>query len=162
MASHAVAFDPRPNFGFHCFGTTVNLPKTGRFIFPASGGRELLSQCSRPAPSEIAGFWQPTAQDIDELETALSKYLEQREKDKKQTPPKANYHRQYVGFVRRLNSEHPNERFIYGNFYPERDGSQLDESKTAIQVCDGGPVFWGIVYRPSTKTFEDLDFNGFG
>ena len=74
-------------------------------------------------------------------------------------PPKgANYRRQYVGFVRN------GERFIYGNFYRESSirAMKFNELTQPMAVCDGGPSFWGIVYRVSTKTFEEPAFNGLG
>jgi hypothetical protein len=143
---------------------SYNLPPAGQFILPTSLGKGLLQQCSRPAPTGVTEFWQPSTKEVDELEASLAKYLEQHEKAGKSVPPKGSYHRQYVGFVAGARSVHRAERFIYANFYldtavPPNWGS---ESAQAMAVCDGGPAFWGIVYRVSTKTFEDPQFNGRG
>ena len=139
-------------------------PTTGRFILPPSLGKKLLDQCSRTGPTMIKEFWQPSAKEVDELELSLGKYLEERERAGKPNPPiDATYHRQYVGFVGKVGSIHQGERLIYGNFYPDsvlRLGTPGSESTQPVGVCDGGPAFWGIVYRVSTKTFEDLEFNG--
>ncbi len=133
---------------------------TGRFVLNPSLARDVMRQCSRATPAAVSGEWQPSPQDIDDLEEALPKYLEQRAKAGKQIPPKGQaYHRQYVGFTRK------SERYIYGNFYPAsaaRGYWKARESKQAFVVCDGGPVFWGIVFRVSTKTFEEIRFNGLG
>lgn len=148
---------------------TLNLPAsdaflapsaTGRFVLSPSLGKDVLSQCSRPTPSEVSEFWKPPSQDIEELELALPKYLDTREKIGQPAPPKGQaYHRQYIGFTSK------SERFIYGNFYPTSAaiGFWKDkQAKLAFGVCDGGPVFWGIVFRVSTKTFEQIHFNGIG
>ena len=132
----------------------------GRFVLAPSLGAEVLKQCSRATPRDVAGFWKPSTHDVDELELALTKYLETREKAGQEAPPKGQaYHRQYVGFTK------GSERFIYGNFYPASAAAGLwkdKESRQALVVCDGGPAFWGIVFRVSTKTFEDIRFNGLG
>jgi hypothetical protein len=53
------------------------------------------------------------------------------------------------------------ERYIYGNFYPALDEfGHINEARQAVQVCDGGHAFWGIVYRLKDGTFEDPQFNG--
>jgi len=150
-------------------GTALNLPAAdpafespaiGRFTLAASQGKELLKQCSRPTPRDVSEFWKPSSHDVDNLELALAKYLETREKAGQANPPKGQaYHRQYAGFTKQ------SERFIYGNFYPASSATGFwkdKESKQVFRVCDGGPAFWGIVFRVSTKTFEEIHFNGFG
>lgn len=153
--------------GLCVLATTVSLfaadqsfesPGIGRFVLVPSLGAELLKPCSRATPRGVSGFWKPSTHDVDELELALAKYLEARERAGQETPPKGQtYHRQYVGFTK------GSERFIYGNFYPASAavGFWKDkESKQPFAVCDGGPAFWGIVFRVPTKTFEEMRFNG--
>lgn len=128
---------------------------SGRFVLTGVAAQEVFHQCSRPSPSPGKEIWTPSAAEIDELEHSLTTYLQSREKTVKDSPPiKVSYHRQYVGCTRN------GERYIYGNFYPGDKEFSSRESKTAVMVCDGGPVFWGIVYRIKTKTFEDPRFNG--
>jgi|1185.fasta_scaffold108965_2 hypothetical protein len=135
-------------------------PATGRYRLNPSLARDVLRQCSRATPAAVSGAWQPSNQDIDELEGSLPKYLQQRANAGEEIPPQGQaYHRQYVGFTRKA------ERYIYGNFYPARAATgywKAKESKQAVVVCDGGPAFWGIVFRVSTKTFEEIQFNGLG
>jgi hypothetical protein len=132
-----------------------SFPPEGRFIFPASLGAKVLKQCSRVAPTKISKFWQPSASDVEQLELALPAFLIEREKSGKQVPPKGSpYYRQYVGF-----SEN-GERFIYGNFFPAYTETALHESTQPVLVCDGGSAFWGVVYRVSTKSFDEPQFNG--
>jgi len=138
----------------------LDAPATGRFILSPPSGKELLRQCSRPTPRDVAGFWRPSSHDVDELETSLSAYLEVRRKGNQAIPPSGQaYHRQYIGLT--INSE----QFIYGNFYPASAVSDFwkdKQAKLALVVCDGGPAFWGIVFRVSTKSFEEIRFNGLG
>ncbi len=140
--------------------TPFVFPATARFVLSPSLTRDVMRQCSRATPSAVSGAWQPSSEDIDELERALPKYLEQRVRTGEEVPPERQaYHRQYVGFARK------GERYIYGNFYPASAATgywKARESKQAFVVCDGGPAFWGIVFRVSTKTFEEIHFNGLG
>ena len=136
-----------------------SFPAEGRFILPPSLGAEVLKQCSRLAPTKISKFWQPSASDVEQLELALPAFLIERVKSGKEVPSKGSpYHRQYVGF-----SEN-GERFIYGNFFPADTVKEmsLNESTRPVLVCDGGSAFWGVVYRVSTKSFEEPQFNGQG
>jgi hypothetical protein len=135
---------------------TYDFSPAGRFILHGPSSRKIFDQCSRAAPPSTSELWEPSGKDIDDLEVLLAKYLTERDKAGKTTPPKGTkYHRQYTGFVQN------GERFIYGNFYPAGEGFRRYESRRPVQVCDGGHVFWGIVYRVKTKTFEELAFNGF-
>ena len=143
------------NSGLLASAQSYNLPPSGRFVLPSSAARDVFHQCSRQAPSSKTEIWEPSAKQIDELESSLSSYLTGLEKVRKEIPPrKVSYHRQYVGFTR------DGERYIYGNFYPGDKEFSARESKSVVMVCDGGPVFWGIVYRLKTKTFEEPRFNG--
>jgi len=49
----------------------LDAPATGRFILSPPSGKELLRQCSRPTPRDVAGFWRPSSHDVDELETSF-------------------------------------------------------------------------------------------
>jgi hypothetical protein len=131
---------------------------SGRFLLHPPAAGKIFEQCSRSAPSAKSELWEPSAKDLDDLEASLAKYLDQREKAGKTVPPKeTKYHRQYVGFIRNR------ERYIYGNFYPALDDiGNINEARQAVQVCDGGLAFWGIVYRLKDGTFEDPQFNGIG
>ena len=158
LLAFVVAASPRLFSGDPFFDS----PTKGRFLLGPSFGSELFKQCSRATPENASAFWQPSAHQIEELELALSSYLDAREKSGQPIPPKGQaYHRQYVGFKRGT------EQFIYGNFYPASAAigvwkKREMESKQAFGVCDGGPAFWGVAFRMSTKTFEDLRFNGPG
>ena len=143
----------------------IQLPAAGRFILSPSQGGELLHQCSRDAPKEADGYWQPSPEDIDEVESSLQKFIKAPENSSSTgllevaKQYSVMFHRQYVGFIKN------GERYVYGNFYSEREvvgiskTAPVDELKPMV-VCDGGPSFWGIVYRVSTKRIESIAFNG--
>lgn len=137
---------------------SYNFPTNGRFVLHGPSAREIFHQCSRTAPARNSELWEPSNKDINDLEIALTKYLNARAKEGRPHPPNGiNYHRQYVGFFRN------GERFIYGNFYPPADQRYGKyEGLRPIGMCDGGDTFWGIVYRVKTKTFEEPQFNGIG
>jgi hypothetical protein len=142
-------------FSLLASGQSYNLAESGVFLLKPPAAKGIFNQCSRSAPLPTSELWEPSTKDIDHLEIALAKYLKARERAGRPIPPKeTKYHRQYVGFVRN------GERYIYGNFYPGDRAFVTRESRQAVQVCDGGSVFWGIVYRLSTKSFEDPQFNG--
>ena len=139
---------------------SYTFPSDGRFLLHGPGSREVFQQCSRVAPSSKSKIWEVSQKELDDLEASLAKYLDERESAGKQNPPKgATYHRQYLGFIQ------DGEQYVYGNFYPADRytpslRARIDESKQAVRVCDGGPAFWGIVYRVKTKSFEEPHFNG--
>lgn len=123
-----------------------------RYILPVEKGEQLLHQCSRPAPENVTEFWQPTAEEITQLEFALPEYL--LKLDEKAAPPGGIYARQYIGIVTGGN------RLIYGNYFYVRNSDTADRSAEPAIVCDGGPYFWGLVYDPASKEFKDLELNG--
>ena len=143
--------------GSFAAGQSSPFASSGRFLLHPTAARQIFRQCSRSAPSAKSDLWEPSTKDLDDLEALLAKYLDRRGAEGKAVPPKrTKYHRQYVGFIRN------GERFIYGNFYPASDEFGIDEAHQAVQVCDGGHVFWGIVYVVKTRTFEEPQFNGVG
>ena len=118
---------------------------------------ETFHQCSRDAPAAQGPYWLPVASEIDEIERELETLLIRREDEALRVPKKfLQYHRQYIGFVRNK------ERLIYVNFSPNIDYYHRDWSllERPVSICDGGSGYWGIVYNPQTKQFEEPDFNG--
>ena len=135
-------------------GWEANFPVNDFYILPAARAKEMVKQCSRPAPRNVTEVWTPNRKQIAVLEKMLFPYLDHREKEGKPIPPKnQRYHRQYVGIVVNGND------IIYGNFYLARETSRSERS-TPVLVCDGGSVFWGIEFNLRTGLFENLRFNG--
>jgi hypothetical protein len=115
-------------------------------------------QCSRETPKTDGNYWLPTASDINELELGLPSMLELRDRRGQKIPPGfQQFQRQYIGFTRN------GQRLIYGNFFsthedePWKRWSFLEKP---VVVCDGGTNFWGVVYDPKNKQFEEPQFNG--
>ncbi len=143
--------------GSFAMGQSSSFPPSGRFLLSPPAARLIFDQCSRSAPSPKSDLWEPSTKDLDDLEASLEKYLHLRENSGKAVPPKnIKCHRQYVGFIRN------GERYVYGNFYPGSEEFAVNEAIHAVQVCDGGNNFWGIVYSVKTGTFEEPQFNGVG
>jgi hypothetical protein len=138
-----------------CSAQWLPFDSSGRFVFHPPAAKQIFDQCSRSAPPANSSLWEPSSKELDDLETLLATYLNQRETAGKAVPPKrTKYHRQYVGFVRN------GERFIYGNFYPAVGEFSSYEAHRAVAVCDGGHVFWGIIFDVGRRTFEEPRFNG--
>lgn len=122
-------------------------------ILPESQGPVLMRQCSRPAPTDVSGFWSPSPEQVSAFEQRLPDFLR-----KSALPVKLpDYYRQYVGVISH------GRRLIYLNaFYagflthdPKRDWKI-----SAVIVCDGGDGFWGVEFDPADKTFHHLESNG--
>ena len=116
---------------------------------------ELFHQCSRSAPVPGDHLWQPSAAEIAGLEAALPAYVaDRRSRGEKSPPESVLYHRQYAGFTR------GRDRLIYGSFFPAHAAAAPRPLSSPVIICDGGPVFWGIVYNVTTRRFEEPQFNG--
>ena len=132
----------------------ISFPDAGKFVLSPTTGQLLFKQCSRSAPEGVVDFWKPSVAEIIELERLLVGNLEAREKSGARIPPNGTYNRQYIGFTKNR------VRFIYGNFYLSGHPFNSNEETVALITCDGGPVFWGIVFRVDTKQFDEPSFNG--
>ena len=149
VCSAALAEPPRPPL----------LSADGLYPLALDQAAQVFRQCSRGAPEPGDDLWAPTRSEISELEAALPAYMAGRKKASLRTPPETGqYLRQYVGFTRN------GTRQIYGNFFHSSIRQIADQMSHPfvgpVVVCDGGPAFWGIVYNPATKAFEEPQFNG--
>lgn len=146
----------------YCF-----LPKDTSTILWHAG--KAFDQCSRNRPEPGDTFWLPTAAQIRDAEAALPGMLAARRKAGLRMPQKADggvpfrFHHQYIGFMMK------GERVIYLNAYPRYYEDRLNNYGATFSLlerpeitCDGGRFFWGAVYRPNAKTFEQFEANGGG
>jgi len=162
----------------------------GGVLDPADGSvlsgpeaRATLNQCSRYGPREATAFWNPSAQQIDELEKRLPSFLRRQ----KFAPPgdARGYFRQYVGVVlgdrkfvyvngfpkdaiaedvaafQQFTHDHPDVRITATDF-PESMRSRAGWRSYAVVVCDGGSSYWGVLYDPETQQFSEYSANGVG
>ena len=136
----------REGFGF---------PSDGRNILPVSEGKRLLHPCSRAVPKHVSAFWEPTEKNIDALDMRILPYLGSIAQAGTALPPAESYDRQYVGIVVR------GKKLIYVNFFP-RAFRESDPTHHVIDICDGGPRHWALIFDPSDGTFSGLSFSRMG
>jgi hypothetical protein len=143
-------------------------PRDG-VVLTGEKGRKLARQCSRGSPGVVSSDWTPTPQQIVDLEARLPGQIlpELRKRVSWREPGKPlRFFRQYAGFV--LGSR----KIIYINGFPGGDWTTPDPlvkpgairlpdwRKTAVIVCDGGPVYFGAEFDPVSHRFTGLAFNG--
>jgi hypothetical protein len=115
-------------------------------IFPAERAASLTRQCSRSAPRP-EGAWLPLPSDVARLEQGLGGLLAG-----KNLQPAA-YYRQYGGLV--VNGRH----IIYVNGV-RNAVVRGDWRGSAISICDGGQLAFGVEWDPATGSFAHFAFNG--
>ncbi|WMJ68739.1 hypothetical protein [Stenotrophomonas sp. 24(2023)] len=112
---------------------------------------QVLDTCSRPSPGRdpgrVTGYWAPSRQQVDQLETRLSSL-------EAQVPKVLDFDRQYVGI------EAGGRKLVYINAFHLPDDNSINPAREAIRVCDGGAQFWGALFDPASNTFSELQFNG--
>lgn len=119
-------------------------------------------QCSRANPPRFDGTWQPSKQEVGDVEAHLP--LLQRLKASRCCIPGArvtnvhDYYRQYLGLVV------GGRGVVYINAFSMRVAGAAQAPRhwatEPMMFCDGGDAFWGAVYDPATKAFSELAFNG--
>ena len=157
-------------------------------VLPDTAMPHVLTQCSRGAPSGVAGFWRPTPADVVVAEDAVDRALIHAldsviARDGARQPdwlsgPRAGwpdqYYRQYAGLRYR-----DGRRTIYVNGvvvgWPEELSQRVAQRDTTdshpfakpdwwrfsvATVCDGGAAFFGAEYDPLGKRVLAFQFNG--
>lgn len=124
-------------------------------VLPSSEAKSVMRLCSRSGPSAIDGGWQPSPADIALLEVHLFEISALRPRCCSPASDKspASFFRQYLGVVI------GGRRLIYVNAFPA-DFARQDWRSKMVNVCDGGPFFWGVLFDPATATFSDFSTNG--
>lgn len=109
---------------------------------------QVLDGCARGSSlrhtGEITGYWAPGRADIEALESRLSQL-------QPAIPEPARSGRQYVGF------QSGEKRLIYINAFSLPDHNDIDPSREAVRVCDGGSRFWTAIYDPQSATFTGIE-----
>jgi hypothetical protein len=126
-------------------------------ILPPSEAQAVNRLCSRPGPGEIEEGWAPGAIDVATLEARLSDIstLQSRGAVRTTISDPFHFYRQYVGIVL------SGRRLIYVNAFPPDFVPKYWQTRL-MDVCDGGPAFWGVLFDPATGKFSDLKTNGVG
>ncbi|MFA4578801.1 hypothetical protein P1940_21615, partial [Xanthomonas perforans] len=52
------------------------------------------------------------------------------------------------------------QQLIYVNAFKLPNDPPVKPAREAIQVCDGGSMFWGALYDPQTGAFSQIAING--
>jgi hypothetical protein len=136
-------------------------PPGSRTVLTGEAARNLARQCSRVSPGPIEAQWSPSDAELNGLEFALSRELAA-ELDRAGASALPNaYFRQYAGFI--INGR----QLIYVNgvhadAIPREINPQhpFDWRTQAVQICDGGPITFGVEYDPATRQFSNFAFNG--
>jgi hypothetical protein len=123
--------------------------------------------CSREAPART-GYWTPGPETIGSLETvlapALQVALDKKSKDPSRRRAASDYYRQYIGLRVRgrqvvyVNGFH--KSYLEGLSGMRRE--LADWRTRAVNVCDGGSMFFGAEYDPATRQVANIRFNGPG
>jgi len=133
-------------------------------ILPEREAKNVLTQCTRRVPTEVAAYWTPDQQTIRRLERALAPAL-QHAIDQEVTSPApsvGDYYRQYVGLAiggRRvvyINGFHRSHLVAQARADPGRSPTWRTR---AVNVCDGRTTFFGAEYDPATEKVQGIRFN---
>ncbi len=116
---------------------------------------DVSQPCSRTGLNGITGTWYPRKSDVQLLELHLADISRLHNQDGSQDiriDQPSNYYRQYIPI---LVGKH---RLIYVNaFSPTQPPTPPASWHTRfINVCDGGPAEWSVIYDPATKRFSAL------
>ena len=140
-------------------------------LLPVSEAKAVTKQCSRPSPEDFSETWQPSNEEIIEMEANFAKIKKLKVKKccirgaQIENPEK--FYMQYVGIIvsgKKLIYINAFGKFGTIGFIQNDDGSLTETTsdhwkKSAVIVCDGGNE-WGVLYNPKTKKFFDLAING--
>ena len=124
-------------------------------LLPETEADHAKQLCSRPGPPKFEATWKPTENNIQTLESRLSRISRLRTKSgivglRIEHPDR--YYRQYLGIIIK------GHKFIFINAFCD-DKPPETWGKSLIDVCDGG-CSWGVVYNVATGQFSHLEMNG--
>jgi hypothetical protein len=132
-----------------------------RTVLTGDAALGLTQQCSRISPGPVESVWTPTPAQLDALEDELILFLSRQLEAAGIGRSPGDYYRQYAGFVV------GGRQIIYVNgvgasaidvepipYHP------FDWHTQATQICDGGPITFGVEYDVATHSFANFSFNG--
>jgi len=131
-----------------------------RTILNGPEALKLTHQCSRISPGPVQSQWTPTDAQIAALEPTLASVIATHLQATGSQASPGDYYRQYAGFTIR------GRRVIYVNGVASTAIEQTDPAHAfdwhtqAVQVCDGGPITFGVEYDVATTYFSLFAFNG--
>jgi hypothetical protein len=132
-------------------------PPTRTTVLSGRAARDVLRQCSRPAPAAGTSFFRPGRAEIDSLDRAVSssRSASLAVGARSLSGLRSGYAVEVVGIVR------SGRRFVYGNYYPlqMQDGVKSAPSSPTV-VCDGGSRFFGAEIDAGSGRLVHIAFNG--
>jgi hypothetical protein len=102
----------------------------------------------------VNGSWEPTVDDIEKLDSRLSRVSKLQSHGEFIADP-SSYYRQYIGIII------GGHKLIYVNAFAFGK-LPSDWRKRLVDICDGGTSAWGVLYDPKTSEFSELATNGTG
>lgn len=132
-----------------------------RTILSGAEALKLAHQCSRASPGPVESQWTPTEAQIAALEPTLASVIAAHLQAAGSQASPGDYYRQYAGFVihgRRVIYINGVEHSAIEN-EPNPD-HPFDWRTQAVQICDGGPITFGVEYDVETTYFSVFAFNG--
>ena len=159
------------------YGWTYRFLPEGASTVSLLHAADVFRQCSRHAPKPDGAYWVPTASQIRAIELSLpviARKIPKRNVDER--AEQYHYLHQYIGYTLK------GKRLIYVNVVPddwryaiehlapqgyEHRPSEVVQHvietvlpEQAMGTCDGGTMFWGVVYDPANGAFQQLEWNG--
>jgi hypothetical protein len=135
----------------------VPLPRGEGVIFPAAFGQYFTSQCSRSTLGTGDSYWVPETSDVEKAEKIFQAYS-RRNRPKAERlerwPDLRGYRRQYIGVVR------GEKKTLYANFLPAFENLGEDWRQRPLQLCDGGPSYFGVETDLQESLIVHIDFDG--
>jgi hypothetical protein len=123
--------------------------------FDGERAATLAQQCSRISPGPVQRTWTPTDEDVRAMEPALFVRLQRELLAASWDADPASYIRQYGGLVI------GGHRIIYTHGFTPSEHNPNDIWRTQFyDICDGGPITFGVEYDPATREFSNFAFNG--
>ena len=135
----------------------VRLARGEAVIFPAAFGDSFLHQCSRSTLGKGDSYWVPDASEVEKAESIFRKYAKKNQPTAellRQWPDLRVYRRQYIGVVR------GDRKTLYANFFPASENVGGEWRQQPLQLCDGGPAYFGVETHLETSMILHIDFDG--
>src|SRR5215510_893772 len=128
---------------------SVAQTNTRSTLLPETEADRATQLCSRPGPPKFQGTWKPTDNDIQSMESRLSRISRLRTQSgiagvKIQHPDR--YYRQYLGIMI------DGRKFVFINAFCD-DKPPETWRELLVDVCDGG-CSWGVVYDVAKGEFS--------
>ncbi len=123
---------------------------------PTEWGGILLRQCSRATPGPADAYYYVTANEVPAAVAAVAKYFKTAPlpQDLHGWPDLASSSAQVIGVVR------GGAKHLYFSFQPSSFDTTDEWRIHPIQMCDGGPEFFGVEVDPATAGIVHIAFDG--